>query len=44
MANKDQKRNKKEVRKPKKAKVATPSVTSSFVVTPGKNSDGSKRK
>ena len=36
MANKDQKRTKKEVRKPKQAKSKPAADTSSFVVTPGK--------
>jgi hypothetical protein len=36
MANKDQKRGNKEVRKPKKAKSKPAATTSSFVVTPGK--------
>jgi hypothetical protein len=44
MANKDQKRNKKEVRKPKKAKVAAPAAISAFVVTSAKNGDGSKKR
>jgi len=44
MANKDQKRNKKEVRKPKQAKSAPASAASSFIVTAGKNPDGSKKK
>jgi hypothetical protein len=36
MANKDQKRGNKEVRKPKQAKAAPPPAASPFVVTPGK--------
>ena len=36
MANKDQKRGNKEVRKPKKAKAAPAPAASPFVVTPGK--------
>ncbi len=38
MANKDQKRSKKEVRKPKQAKAAPAAKTSAFVVTPGRPS------
>jgi hypothetical protein len=36
MADKDQKRGNKEVRKPKKAKAAPPASASPFIVTPGK--------
>ena len=36
MANKEQKRSKKEVRKPKQAKAAPAAKTSAFVVTPGR--------
>ena len=39
MANKDQKRSKKEVRKPKQAKAAPAAKTSSFIVTPGRSPD-----
>ncbi|MEO8811674.1 MAG: hypothetical protein ABI376_02025 [Caulobacteraceae bacterium] len=44
MASKEQKRGNKEVRKPKKTKVAASSPTSSFIVTPGKTPAGGAKK
>jgi hypothetical protein len=44
MANKDQKRGNKEIRKPKKAKAKAAAATSPFVVTSGKSAGGAKKK
>ncbi len=43
MANKDQKRGNKEVRKPKQAKSKPASAASPFVVTAGKTPSGKKK-
>ena len=44
MANKDQKRGNKEIRKPKKAKGKAAATTSPFVVTSGKSPAGGAKK
>lgn len=43
MANKDQKRGNKELRKPKQAKSQSSTPVSQFIVTSGKTPDGKKK-